>query len=286
MRVRHIFLIIFFCLSSYSARPFLDPIKHAYTPAPKQDIADGEAEVIYLNHSGWAVKTSGHFLIFDYWQGRGSGGTERSLKNGYIDPAEISDENVIVFVSHSHGDHYDRIIHEWEGKIGNIEYVFGWRATRGPDHHCITGERQSLKVGDAQIDVVNHRIDGVPEVAFLVRVDGITAYHSGDHGFYKGSQTELYESNIDYLAGLTDKVDLAFIMAVDGGGRITKYTPTIIEGAFYTAEKLNVQVLFPMHGGGFEHYYGEFFELAKTKNINYTVFPASKRGDIFHYKGS
>ncbi|MFC1493410.1 MBL fold metallo-hydrolase [candidate division KSB1 bacterium] len=251
----------------------------------KQELAEGEALVWYLFHSGWVIKTKKHFLIFDYWRGRGIGGAEQSLENGSIDPDEIKDLKVVVFVSHSHGDHYDRVIHEWEDRIDNIKYVFGWKASNDPKHYYITKERESMKIGDVQVDVVNHSIDGVPEAAFLVRVDGLTVYHSGDHGFYKGSKTELYESNIDYLAGLAESVDLAFIMAVDGGGRITKYTPTIIEGAFYTADKLNAKVLFPMHGGGFEHFYREFYDIAESKNINATIYPASKRGDVYHFKG-
>lgn len=48
----------------------------------------GEAIIWYLFHSGWAVKTQSHFLIFDYWE-MGNKPTDPSLANGFINPREI-----------------------------------------------------------------------------------------------------------------------------------------------------------------------------------------------------
>ena len=70
-----------------------------------------KAKVWYLYHSGFAVKTAAHFLIFDYWQQRPRG---KGLESGVIDPAALTDDNVIVFASHAHGDQLENGADVWE----------------------------------------------------------------------------------------------------------------------------------------------------------------------------
>ena len=72
----------------------------------KVEVKPGEALVWYLGHCGYAIKTSNHFLIFDYIELE-EAPTERGLAKGFIDPEELKDMNVTVFVTHSHLDHYD-----------------------------------------------------------------------------------------------------------------------------------------------------------------------------------
>jgi len=249
-----------------------------------RDIKEGEAIVWYLLHSGWAVNTKNHFLIFDYWPGRGPYSPNQTLENGVINPREIKDQKVIVFVSHAHGDHYDRVIHKWENKIKNINYVFGWKVSNNPNFFCFTKEREKKTIGDIEIQVINHSVDRIPEVAFLVKVDGLSIYHSGDHSAFHPPHINAYKDNINYLATKVKYVDLAFIMTVDGGCRKTKYTDGIINGAFYSIEKLRPKMMFPMHGGGCEKYYEEFYQLSKTKGLKTKILPARNRGDKFIYK--
>lgn len=90
-----------------------------------EDIREGEAYVWYLGHSGWAVKTKNHLLIFDY-SPMGSRPAEPSISNGNIVPFEIKDQKVFAFVSHAHADHYDPEIFNWEKSAKNITYIFGW----------------------------------------------------------------------------------------------------------------------------------------------------------------
>jgi hypothetical protein len=81
----------------------------------------GEAQIWYLGHSGWAVRTQNHFLIFDYWEAMKTmppgeafvPPDDASLATGYIVPSEIADQNVIVFVSHAHSDHFDPVVLTW-----------------------------------------------------------------------------------------------------------------------------------------------------------------------------
>lgn len=276
-------IVCFSNISSKSHSSVKSQHENNISTSLKKDLNEGEAIVWYLFHSGWAIKTKTHFLIFDYWQGRDLKTSHPSLSNGYINPEEIRDQNVIVFVSHAHGDHYDSEIHEWGKFIKNIEYVFGWESSKNPNYHYFTKSREIKKIGGVEINVINHQVDGIPEVAYLVNVDGLLLYHSGDHGFYNAPHLNQYKSNIDYLSTKVDHIDLAFIMTVDGGCRKTKYTQRIIDGAFYTIQKLHPNVIFPMHGGGCEKYYQEFKQQATARDVKPIVYPAKKRGDSYYY---
>ena len=51
-----------------------------------EPLAAGQAVVWYLGHSGWAVKTRNHLLVFDYWKSDAAP-DEPALANGAIQPA-------------------------------------------------------------------------------------------------------------------------------------------------------------------------------------------------------
>jgi L-ascorbate metabolism protein UlaG (beta-lactamase superfamily) len=235
----------------------------------------GEAAVWYLFHAGWAVKTASALLIFDYWQ-MDPVPENPSLDNGYIHPGEIKDLDVYVFVSHGHGDHYDRRILGWKKQIPKISYIFGWEARDADEAIYFGKERTSKNVGPLTIKNIYHDFDGIPECAFLVEVDGLTIYFSGDHGAFAGRLKPVFKDNIDYLAGLSDKCDMAFV-SVFG-------SPTY-DGELYAAEKFRPRVFFPMHYGAKEAGLEEFIKTARNKNPDTQFRAALNQGDCFFYKG-
>ncbi len=101
-------------LKNYITEPSLlaEPVKY------------GEASIWFLGHSGWAIKTQNHFLIFDYfcnsWEKKPG---DSCLASGFIIPEQIKDLPVTVFATHSHGDHFDQRIFDWKKTIPDIEYV-------------------------------------------------------------------------------------------------------------------------------------------------------------------
>ena len=66
-----------------------------------------------------------------------------ALSNGWINSDEIKDLDVVVFVSHSHADHFDEVIRTWEKTVRNIQYVYGWDAGAGPNVHSLAALRAS-----------------------------------------------------------------------------------------------------------------------------------------------
>ena len=251
------------------------------SPDLKIDLDEGEAIVWYLGHAGWAVKTKNHLLIFDYISTSRVGNTPEnpSLANGYVDPAEIIDCSVFVFVSHGHGDHFDSVIYEWEKSVKNIRYFFGWEADQSPQFHYLTEPKGKNTIAGFEIFNINHEFDGIPEGAFLVKGDGLVLYHSGDHGSTGEELNPLFRENIDYLAQHAKQIDLAFVSQFGSraGGEVNN-------GDLYTIEKLEPKVTFPMHQGGGERFYKKFAEEARQKGAKTKVICAEKRGDRFFYQ--
>lgn len=239
----------------------------------------GEAVVWYLGHSGWAVKTNNHFLIFDYWQADNKP-EEAGLSEGYIDPVDIKAQDVYVFVSHAHGDHFDETILDWNRHIQKITYVFGWKAFDDPAYVYLEEPRAKKQIGGLEIQAINHEFDDIPEAAFLIKVDGLEIFHSGDHGTVGEKMNPLFKDNIDYLAENTYGVDIAFI-SIFG----SNYGDLVNKGDLYTVQKLMPKVTFPMHKGWREHEYEEFASETEGKNMQTRIVCASKRGDKFVYRG-
>jgi L-ascorbate metabolism protein UlaG (beta-lactamase superfamily) len=238
-------------------------------PLKSFDIAEGDACIWYLFHSGWAVKTKNHFLIFDYWE-NDAGSGKRTLGQGFINPDEIADENVFVFVSHKHSDHYDPVILSWRKRIPRITYIWGWKESANSTDYHFDSSRTVINVGGMKIYNVHHEFDGIPESAFLVHVDGIWLYHAGDHSHSAGEKDMTFKENIEYLASLPDTLDIMF-------------TPTW-GGELYAIQRLSPNVVFPMHDGGREHQYERFARKVKGIGMPVQVGAASKRGDCFFYR--
>jgi L-ascorbate metabolism protein UlaG (beta-lactamase superfamily) len=243
-----------------------------------RELGHGDAVVWYLSHAGWAVRTAAHLLVFDYWE-RVPPTAPRTLDDGYVDPAQLGDHNVVVFVTHSHGDHFDPIIYEWRGAVPNITYVFGWQATTAPEFTYLTEPYADVEIDGVRIRTVNHAFDGVPEVAFLVEADGVTVFHSGDHGSTGDEVNPLFTENIDYLASLGREIDIAFlsIFGRRGGGVVN-------QGDLYTLDHLQPRITFPMHRGGAEEAYEEWARAVAESRRGVNIrFPA-RQGDVFVYE--
>jgi len=233
-----------------------------------------EAKIWYLGHCGYAIQTENNLLIFDYIELEEAVPAVKGLDEGFIDAAQLSDLNVTVFVTHEHLDHFDEVILGWQEEVESIEYVFGWDALDGPHYHNVPGPRGSLTLGDMEIWTVNSHHSGVPEVAYLVKVDGLTIYHGGD---YQGKMGRNALSNVDddmaYLRTKIDRVDLFFIGAWTG------------EPYMKSIRALNPLSIYPMHSRNREEEYLRFADDLATEGINIPVHCPKNRGDSFLFDG-
>lgn len=239
---------------------------YGFSPYLKKDIRENEAFIWYLGHSGWALKTKEHLLIFDYWE-CGKNPFEPLLSNGHINPLEIENLKVRVFVTHKHKDHFDPVIFQWDNTISDIFYIFGWEFNKNiQSKHLTATHNMSKTVDDMIISSVKKFPSIVPEAAYLIKVDGLVLYFAGDYG---GN----FEDGIDYLAGKQGYIDIAFVLAYGGKTDVS----------FYAIEKLMPKIVFPMHAEGREFVYKEFAGKVKEKNPNTKVICAENRGDRYFY---
>lgn len=252
-----------------------------------QPRASGEAALWYLGHCGWAVKTKNHLLIFDYWN-RGAGADEPCLANGGVNGIEIADQNVEVFVTHDHGDHYDSTIFTWDDKVKNLTYIFGFDPAQPtpqtPRYH--SGQPYTYTAPHTQTDLDGMKITTLRSndggVGFLVQVDGLTLYHAGDHAGWsvpegKGEFTQ----EIDYLAERISQVDLAFVNVT--GCRHSGHTEELYESNAYTLGKLRPTEVIPTHGLNNEKVYREFAQRLQCDYPKVTVFAPENKGDRYVY---
>ncbi len=254
--------------SGYSAQP---AIKGNAELGP---LEEGEAAVWYLGHCGYAVKTKNKLLVFDYSKAYGRRGDptppippQPSLSNGWIDPKEIKDLDVVVFITHSHADHFDEAIRAWEKEIPRIQYVFGWDTGGVRNVHSLPGPRAELSLEGLTIATVNSN-DGVPGSAFLIRVDGLTIFFGGD--YYGGP------------AGVAD--DMRALGAKVGSVNLL-FTEAFLTPANDTAIRiLKPKVVFPNHRGGHEEEYPAFAASLKKAGLDVPVARPERPGSRFDFR--
>ena len=200
-----------------------------------------KAKVWYLAHSGFAVQTESSFLIFDYYLDEPKGGT---IEQGVIDPKELAEKNVIVFVSHNHDDHFNPVVFEWQKTIPNIRYILYNDIPEIPNAIMI-GPDDTVVQEDLVVKTYRSTDEGV---AFLVQIDGLAIYHAGDLNWwhwegepetYNMKMADDYKKQIDLLAG--ERIDLAFVPLDPRQERQYDW------GVKYLLERNNVPYVVPMH---------------------------------------
>jgi L-ascorbate metabolism protein UlaG (beta-lactamase superfamily) len=85
--------------------------------------APPSAELQYLQHSAWVVRTSRHTLVFDYVESLPPAAQLPGELR--LDGASFDDRHVVVFVGHGHMDHFFPGIGSWALKRPAIRFVVG-----------------------------------------------------------------------------------------------------------------------------------------------------------------
>lgn len=189
---------------------------------------------------------------------------------------------MIVFVTHQHEDHYSSQIFEWQKNVKQIAYVFGWPVAR-QGNFTVMSPREGKTVDGAEVLTIKSTDLGV---GFLVKVDGLTIFHAGDHALWHTLFKKAYEDEINYIAAAAPTIDLAFVPVATGFRANCKPSDSVTEGALYAIEKLKPKATFPMHVicDGMLHVYGEFAEVASKRRVGSSVIVAEASGNAFHYK--
>lgn len=205
-----------------------------------------KATITYLFHSGYAVETANHFIIFDYYQPFPA--TKQEIEAGVITGEFLkSKPNVMVFSSHAHGDHFDPVILAWEKENPRIQYILSSdiEATSQSSNFHILSAYEKIAVNTVTIKAFGSTDQGI---SYLIQADGLSIFHAGDLNWWHWSgeskeerdyAEKIFKSEMEKIAG--EYVDIAFF-PVD-----RRLEEAYCRGAEYFAAVVKPRLLLPMH---------------------------------------
>ncbi len=218
----------------------------------RQPAAGAPAVTIWhLGHSGVAVEIGRRVLIFDYADDRPVDGGERGFDSGVVDPGDLAGREVVVFISHEHHDHFWPDAIAWLEGVPGLRFVVSPEVARADRRFAVrrgvidvVGPDADRRVGDLRVETLRSTDSGV---AFLVEVDGLTIYHSGDHAAWNWDRGEGVPARFvdDLLRPLDGRtIDIAFQVSDP------RFHDAGWGGAVAFAERLQPRLLVPIHMNG------------------------------------
>lgn len=187
-------------------------------------------KVTFIEHSGFCVELEHTILLFDYDKGEL--------------PQLSKEKNLVVFVSHSHSDHYNPKIWDLKKEYENVRYVIAEDVPAKRDA-VIMKAHEMREVSGVKIETLQSNDLGV---AFLVCAEGKKIYHAGDLNWWHWNgepeeENEYYKKTfmeeMELLKG--KKIDLAFLLLDP------RQEDQYCWGMNYFIENLHPTAVFPMH---------------------------------------
>jgi len=219
-----------------------------------------KVKIKYLYHSGFQVEINDTALIFDYIQG----------------PVDLGGKNILVFVSHSHPDHYNKEIFAWRNQNPGIKYFLADEIpVKQPAQDIYSlAPYEEVQAGNIKVKTYGSTDLGV---SFLVQVRQINIFHAGDFNwwYWYGETPEaiaeaerLFKQEIAKIKG--EIIDIAFF-PVD-----QRLEHNYCVGADYFITELNPKYLVPMHFGDCAETPQKY--AAKMKNSATKIIPLNTPG--------
>lgn len=232
--------------------------------------------VYYIYHSAFVVELKKNILIFDFYKFPREKNLER--EEFFKRFVEREDKKVFVFSTHSHSDHFNKKILDWQYLNKNISYIFSddieisgenkniYFTREGDNFEILAKEGGNLAENKLKIFTFGSTDLGS---SFYINVEGKNIFHSGDlHFWHWEDDTELEEKEMKekYLESLEqiqklDRIDIAFT-PVDPRLGVNVY-----EGVDVFWSMLKPKVIIPMHFGDDYSAMKGFVERFKDKDV-------------------
>lgn len=193
-------------------------------------------KIKYLYHSGFIVETDKNLLLFDYYQGE----EVESL-------VKMTKKNVFIFCSHSHPDHFNPVILEWQKDRSDIHYILGddINLVQQIQNKYYFSPYEKLNIGSLEVKAYNSTDLGV---SFLVKDNGINLFHAGDLNWWywsgdtpQGKAQAEREFKNEIMNLKQEKIDIAFF-PVD-----PRLEQNYRAGGEYFIQELAPRFFIPMH---------------------------------------
>ncbi len=229
--------------------------------------------VTYYHHSGFGVASGKTLLVFDYWTGK----TKKLPEPLGITPDTLARfDQVYVFISHEHEDHFDPIVYEWE-QYAPVTYIIADSLPRHVKGHRIE------KGGELTLsDHVKVRAYGSTDsgVSFLVTMDGLNFFHAGDLNFWHWREVstarQIQAADDDFRSEVADikgvDVDVAFFPVDPRMGM------HFDAGANYFMLTVKPRLLLPMHFWGRSDVMVEYARRSRTRETEIIALTAHGQG--------
>ena len=219
--------------------------------------------ITYYHHSGFSCALGKTLLVFDYWTGENG----ELPEDKRITPEFLSQyQQVYVFISHEHPDHYDPAVYDVLDAC-NVRYIISYDMPENA-----TGDR--MRPGDLNVlpgGVIVRTFDSTDlGVSFLVEVDDVRIFHAGDLNFWhwrdESTIKEIAEAEDDYNRALApivkEKIDVAFFPVDPRQGQMYD------AGANTFIMSVKPRLMIPMHFFGRKSIAAEFARHSRTQETN------------------
>lgn len=169
-----------------------------------------QLKVTYHYNSGLSVRIGNTLLVFDYWEGEG----KRLAEVGRLNRKTLAVfEQIYVFVSHAHPDHFSPLIYEWREDLP-VTYIVSHDMPIGTRGKRIAPLDTLTLSKDISVKAFESTDLGC---AFLVHAYDMNIFHAGDLNLWhwrqesslreiEAAETAFYDA-IKPLKG--EKIDLA-----------------------------------------------------------------------------
>ena len=131
----------------------------------------------YLDHSAIAVETNNHLLLFDLFGKTLQPPKGMGLAQGFVNPDELLDKDVVIFVSHEHPDHFDPAIFSLRDRLKRVRFVLPEEFDEIYQGDLFAAPNQTYRLPDMTVTTFESTDIGL---AYLVEVDDKRIYHAGD----------------------------------------------------------------------------------------------------------
>jgi L-ascorbate metabolism protein UlaG (beta-lactamase superfamily) len=253
------------------------PPPDANVSSPKGQSKVPDNTIWHFEQSGFLVKVAGRVLIFDYAVSRRPTGGDDDLDRGVLNPEQIEDEIVYVFVSHGHGDHFNRRVFLWQQRVRDIKYILSSDIRRHPSDALIVAPGQERKVDDLTVRTYPSSDQGV---AFSVYVGGKHIYFAGDNAFWNWRENMTDEDYVTENLSFIDRrvpIDMAFQVCdprLDGKGS---------GGIYIFAVEFEPKLLVPIHSCGDYEFNKKAEVQLRQRGFKNRFWPVARWGDSISF---